>query len=241
MRSSAVLSSRVSSILIKDDEREQITSQTKIICMKPEWVNHLWKWQWQRRTKAIMPLLLRPDWVRKNHINWQHVTPWSLRKSAVCSKVNHAEEKLETLHESDSLAKKNRTQHLLCSRIGVFISHCSDMQWRTWRSRRRRDRMEAPGPCMWFFNYIREQISESSYGWFMSFQCENIKRFEITMRYYLITLRWLRRLTKSIYWSLKTMGNAVWLRIDVFSKKSWRAFQDQVQVLPVLLHRDITV
>ena len=125
--------------------------------------HHLWKWQWQRRTKAIMPLLLRPDWVRKNQINWQHVTPWSLKECCLL-KGQPCRRQLETLHESDSRAKKHRTQHLLCSRIGVFISHCSDMQWRTWRSRRRRDRMEAPGPCMWFLNYIREQISESSYG-----------------------------------------------------------------------------
>ena len=47
----------------------------------PAWMSyHLWKWQWELHTKAIMLLLLRPDWLRKNQIIWQHVTPWNLKE-----------------------------------------------------------------------------------------------------------------------------------------------------------------
>ena len=45
-----------------------------------KWVYHLWKWQWQGRTKPIMLLLIRPNWLRKNQTIWQHVIPWSLKE-----------------------------------------------------------------------------------------------------------------------------------------------------------------
>ena len=91
--------------------------------------NHLWKWQWQLHTKAIMLLLLRPDWLRKNQIIWQNVTPWSLKEFCLL-KGQPCRKRSEILHESYSRAKKHRTQHLLFSRIRDFNSHCGQL----WRS-----------------------------------------------------------------------------------------------------------
>ena len=125
--------------------------------------HHLWKWQWQRRTRAIMLLLLRPDWLRKNQITWQHVTPWSLKE---CCLLNGqpCRKRPKVLHERDSRAKKHRTQHLLFSRIGDFICHCSGEL----------DPVETPVMIKWTdarmeevvltVIYTREQISSSGSG-----------------------------------------------------------------------------
>ena len=41
-------------------------------CMK--WMSyHLWKWQWQLQTKAIILLLLRPDWLDGNSVESERV------------------------------------------------------------------------------------------------------------------------------------------------------------------------
>jgi hypothetical protein len=69
-----------------------------------EWI----KWQWQGRTKDIILLLLRPDWLRKNQTIWQHVTPWSLKECCLL-KGQPCRKQPEILHESDSRAKKHRT------------------------------------------------------------------------------------------------------------------------------------
>ena len=78
--SSVILPNGVPSVLIQDDEREWITSQTKTTCITSEWVI-FWKWTWEGRTRAFKLLLLRPqfDWMRKNQINWQHVIPCNLK------------------------------------------------------------------------------------------------------------------------------------------------------------------
>ena len=70
--------------------------------------NYLWKWQCQRRTKAIVFLLLRPDWLRRTR------------------SFNNMESERVLFAQKSTLQKTTTgTQHLLYSRIGVFICHCS--------------------------------------------------------------------------------------------------------------------
>ena len=104
-------------------------------------------------TKAIMLLPLRTDWLRKNQIIWQHVTPWSLKEC--CLLKGLCRKQLEILHESNSRAKEHGTQHLLFSRIGVFICHCCSGE------------LEVPAGSRWrsgkltllgFLIYIRERM-----------------------------------------------------------------------------------
>ena len=113
------------SILIKEDKVEEITSQTKMTCMR----YHLWKWvkwQWQGRTKYIMLVLLRADCLRKNQTIWPHVIPWSLKECCLL-KGQPCGKRPEILHESDSRAKKHASQYLLWSRKGDFNSHCREL------------------------------------------------------------------------------------------------------------------